>query len=67
MLHQPTECCACLLLQVTAVRDVGTYLTLRCFGVVVIYLVVLSAAECGEWQLALTAGVSGCVGGCCYG
>jgi len=35
--------------------------------VVVIYLVGLGVAECGEWQLALAVGVSDCVGGCCYG
>jgi hypothetical protein len=27
----------------------------------------LGVAECGEWQLVLTAGVSDCVGECCYG
>jgi hypothetical protein len=35
--------------------------------VVVIHLVGLGVAECGEWQLALAAGVSDCVSGCYYG
>lgn len=54
--------CACVLLPLAAVREVQ----LRPKRVVVIYRVGLVVDECGEWQLTLTAGVSDCVGGCCY-
>jgi len=61
--------CTCVLLPLAAVRDVGTVpdteVQLRPKLVVVIYLVGLDVAECGEWQLTLTAGVSDCVGECC--